>query len=117
VAYRLASEVLAETLSDVRRPLREAYGRIRALCDAKGGSVSRREIREALHVPDSTVRRWLSELVDFESLTLVGEGKHGPGRQARYQLQECRPQSTEVLGLLTPKELSERLRAPSRAGR
>jgi 5S rRNA maturation endonuclease (ribonuclease M5) len=117
VAYRLASEVLAETLSDVRKPLREAYGHIKGLCEEKGGSVSRREIREALHVPDSTVRRWLSELVDFEYLTLAGEGKNGQGRAARYRLQEREPQSTEVLGLLTPQELSERLRASSRAGR
>jgi hypothetical protein len=57
VAYGLAVEVLAETLSDVSRPLREAYEHIRGLCQQKGGAISRREIREALHVPDSTVRR------------------------------------------------------------
>jgi hypothetical protein len=112
VAYRLASEVLAETLSDVRKPLRDAYRRIEGLCRERGGSVSRREIREALHVPDSTVRRWLSELVDFEYLALVGEGQNGQGRAARYRLQEREPQPSEVLGLLTPDELSERLGAP-----
>ena len=43
----------------------------------KRGTISRREIREALHVPDSTVRRWLQDLVDFEYLGLAqaeGEG-------------------------------------------
>ena len=57
VAYGLAGAVLAETLSDVKKPLREAYERIRGLCSEGDGTISRREIREALAVPDSTVRR------------------------------------------------------------
>ena len=56
-AYSLAASVLAETLSDVKKPLREAYERIRGLCGEGDGTISRREIREALAVPDSTVRR------------------------------------------------------------
>ena len=48
VAYALAASVLAETLSDVRKPLREAYERIRELSLKGDGTVSRREIREAL---------------------------------------------------------------------
>jgi DNA primase len=32
IAYELAGAVLAETLSDLRKPLREAFERIRALC-------------------------------------------------------------------------------------
>src|SRR5262249_45958239 len=67
-AYALAGEVLRETLTDVKRPLREAYERIQALAATRESSVTRREIREALAVPDSTVRRWLAELVDLEYL-------------------------------------------------
>jgi len=104
VAYGLAAQVLAETLTDVKKPLREAYERIRGL--SQGGTVSRREIREALHVPDSTIRRWLTDLVDFEYLAVVApEGKAGQGRTVRYQLLEREPKENEVLGLLAPAEL------------
>jgi DNA primase len=112
VAYGLASEVLAETLSDVKKPLREAYERIRGLCQEKGGTTSRREIREALHVPDSTVRRWLSDLVDFEYVAVVSpDGKAGQGKTVRYQLLDREPKENEVLGLLAPAELEARIRA------
>jgi len=107
-AYTLAAEVLRETLTDVRRPLREAYERIRTLCGGGGGAVSRREIREALVVPDSTVRRWLAELVELEYLE-AETSKGGQGRSARYKLAEGAPREDLVLGLLTPEELRGRL--------
>jgi hypothetical protein len=113
VAYALAGEVLAETLSDVKKPLREAYERIRGLCRERTGSVSRREIREGLHVPDSTVRRWLADLVDFEYLAVV-EGKNSQGRAVRYQLLEREPRESEILGLVAPDELAARLGARPR---
>jgi hypothetical protein len=112
VAYALAAQVLAETLSDVKKPLREAYERIRGLSLERGGSVSRREIREALHVPDSTARRWLTDLVDFEYLVLLNpDGKTSQGKTVRYQLLEREMKDNEVLGLLAPAELESRLRA------
>ena len=98
---------LGETLTDIKKPLREALLRLRGLAREKGGAVSRREIREALHVPDSTVRRWLQELVDFEYLGLVqmdGE-KGGQGKTVRYRLLEREAKQSEVLGLLSPAEL------------
>jgi DNA primase catalytic core len=106
-AYALAGEVLKETLTDVKRPLREAYQRIQRLTREKGGSVSRREIREALRVPDSTVRRWLQDLVDYEYLGLAqAEGeRNGQGRAVRYRLLDREPQENDVAGLLTPAEL------------
>jgi len=111
VAYSLAVEVLAETLSDVKKALREAYERIRGLCREKSGTISRREIREALCVPDSTARRWLCDLVDFEYLALVApDGKAGQGRTVRYQLLDRDMKESEVLGLLAPTELEVRLR-------
>ena len=69
--------------------------------------MSRREIREALRVPDSTVRRWLQDLVDFEYLALVqtdGE-KNGQGKTVRYRLLDREPQENELGGLLSPREL------------
>ncbi len=102
VAYSLAGEVLKETLSDVKKPLREAYETIRGL--SLKGDVSRREIREALQLPDSTVRRWLLELVELEYLAVVEAGAQGSGRQTRYRLVE-RPWADVRLGLLSPEDL------------
>ncbi len=82
-AYALAGEVLRETLSDLKKPLREALQRIQGLAAKGEDSVTRREIREALGVPDSTVRRWLSELVELEYLAVAEEGRQGAGQDRR----------------------------------
>jgi hypothetical protein len=108
VAYGLAGEVLRETLTDVKKPLREAYRRIQALCHEGQGSVSRREIREALAVPDSTARRWLAELVELEYLAVAEAGHKGAGKATRYQILD-RPDDAVGHGLLTPEELRARL--------
>ena len=111
VAYELAGAVLAETLSDLRKPLREAYTRIRALCLAGDGTVSRREIREALAVPDSTVRGWLQSLVELEYVEAEAS-KGGAGRSTRYRLVDRGPRQDLLLGLLTPEELKRLLERP-----
>jgi DNA primase len=107
VAYGLAGGVLAETLTDLKKPLREAYERIRALCHGHDASVSRREVREALSEPDSTVRRWLAELVELEYLELEAS-KGGQGRSARYRLSGRAPREELLLGLLSPEDLRAR---------
>ena len=107
-AYALSGEVLADTLSDLKKPLRRAYERIRALCQGNGECVSRREIREALSEPDSTVRRWLGELVELEYLE-TEPSKGGQGRSARYRLCERAPGEERLFGLLRPEELRARL--------
>jgi DNA primase len=111
VAYALAAEVLADILSDLRKPLREALERVRGLSLKGDGSVSRREIREALAMPDSTVRGWLQQLVDLEYLE-VGASKGGAGKAARYRLTDRGPRQDLVLGLLTPDDLKRRLERP-----
>lgn len=110
VAYDLAATVLSETLADLRTPLRAAVEQIRALCDQGEGSVSRRTIREALAVPDSTVRGWLQSLVDLEYLTLVDAGQKGAGKVARYRLVDHAPGEARRVGLLTPEALRAQLR-------
>jgi 5S rRNA maturation endonuclease (ribonuclease M5) len=109
VAYALAAEVLAETLSDLRRPLREALERVRGLSLKGDGSVSRREIREALAVPDSTVRRWLCDLVELEYLTQVEAGAKGAGKTSRYRPAPLETHRMTPLGLLSPEDLAARL--------
>ncbi len=105
-AYALAGEVLADTLGDLRKPLREALARIQAMATAEGG-VSRRDIREALGLPDSTVRRWLADLVELEYLE-VEAGKGGAGNKSRYRAADRDARQPVVLGLLTPEELAQK---------
>jgi DNA primase catalytic core len=106
VAYALAADVLAETLSDLRKPLRDALERVRGLSLKGDGSVSRREIREALAMPDSTVRRWLQDLVELEYLTQVEAGAKGAGKTSRYRLVPLETHRAP-LGLLRPEDLQE----------
>jgi DNA primase len=108
-AYALACDVLADTLADLKKPLREAYARILELSTKGEGGVSRREIREALNQPDSTVRRWLSDLVELEYLE-TDATKGGQGKSARYRIAARAPREQLVVGLLTPAELAARLR-------
>ena len=58
--------------------------------------------------PDSTVRRWLQELVDLEYLDVDG-ARAAQGKAARYRLTNRGPRDDVVLGLLTPSELQGRL--------
>ena len=108
-AYQLAAQVLSDTLSDVRRPLREAYERVLGLSLKGDGTVSRREVREALALPDSTVRRWLSDLVELEYLAQVEQSRGGQGKVTRYCVLERERKPALVIGLLSPDELSRKL--------
>jgi energy-coupling factor transporter ATP-binding protein EcfA2 len=119
VAYALAAEVLAETLSDLRKPLRQALECVRGLSLKGDGSISRREIREALAMPDSTVRRWLQDLVELEYLAQIEAGAKGAGKTSRYRVVPLEPQRNKPLGLLTPEDLEEivtRQKPPKRHG-
>jgi DNA primase catalytic core len=104
-AYALAGEVLTETLGDLKKPLREAFGRIQDLATKTDAGVSRRDIREALALPDSTVRGWLAELVELEYLE-VESSKGGKGNKALYRVAGRGPRPNLILGLLSPDELS-----------
>ena len=101
-AYRLARTVLTDTLSDLKAPLRKAYESIRELAQKAEEGVSRRDVREAVQLPDSTVRRWLEELVELDYLE---SEKRGQGKTARYRLTGRGPKEELVLGLLSPKDL------------
>jgi len=109
-AYVLAGELLVDTLTDLKAPLKRALGRIQSLCGAGNGTVSRREIREALNEPDTTVRGWLQTLVDLEYLAVAEAGAKGAGKAARYRLIERQGERDVRLRLLTPDELKARMR-------
>jgi hypothetical protein len=112
IAYDLAASVLAETLSDLKRPLRLVLDRVRMLANQHEGRVSRRQVRESLQLPDTTVRRWLRELVDLEYLK-PERPKPGEGKSTAYTIDSTA--STEgSSGLLTPEELAAMMNPPSR---
>jgi hypothetical protein len=106
LAYRLAADVLAETLSDLKKPLRGVLDAVKAAA-SKNGVVTRREIREALQCPDSSLRNWLAELVSLEYLETDCAGV---GKTARYRPSDRAAAEAVVLGLLPPDELAKRLR-------
>ena len=109
-AYALAGELLVDTLSDLKAPLQRALTRVQALCEQGDGTISRREIREALKEADSTVRGWLHTLVELEYLAVVEAGGKGAGKTARYRALDRQGQRDVRLGLLTPDELRKKLR-------
>jgi hypothetical protein len=109
-AYALAGELLVDTLSDLKAPLQRALTRVQALCEQGDGTISRREIREALKEADSTVRRWLADLVELEYLAVIDAGGKGAGKTARYRVLDRQNQRDVRLGLLTPDELKKKLR-------
>ena len=104
-AYALAGEVLTETLGDLKKPFREAFARIQDLAAKTNAGVSRRDIRETLALPDSTVRGWLAELVELEYLE-VESSKGGKGNKALYRVAGRGPRPNLILGLLSPDELA-----------
>lgn len=106
VAYSLAGEVLKDTLQDLKKPLRETFEHIRVLSSKSDGALTRSAIREALALPDSTVRRWLAELVELEYLETETVKQ---GKAARYVLTGRIPQENLSLGLLSPEDLAQKL--------
>ena len=58
---------------------------------------------------DSTVRRWLTELVELEYLGISEGSKGGAGRTTRYLVLERALKPEVPLGLLAPAELRARL--------
>ena len=53
-------------------------------------------------MPDSTVRRWLEELVELDYLEA---DRRGQGKITRYRLTGRGPKEELVLGLLSPEDL------------
>jgi hypothetical protein len=110
-AYDLAASVLAETLSDLKRPLRLVLDRVRALASQHAGRVSRRQVRESLQLPDTTVRRWLRELVDLEYLK---PERPRPGEKSTAYTIDSTTTTEGSSGLLTPDELAAKMNPPKR---
>jgi len=105
VAHELAGSVLSETLSDLRKPLRDLLGTVREAALEKDEAVTRRELREKTHLPDTTLIRYLRELVELEYLREL-RGKAGP---LGYAPASAEAQAKSADGLISPEELRKLL--------
>ena len=111
MAYALAAEVLSDTLTDLKKPLRAFLSSLQGLGAKKADSgeepvFTRRDARLATALPDHTVKRWLT---DLEELEYVAAQTSGKGRTAVYRLAGAAEAERVIAGLLAPQELSERL--------
>jgi DNA primase len=115
-AYELASDLLYETLNELKRPLRTFYGKVRSLitdeATKRGEAVSEvsilsREIRQQTNLPPHVVKRSLAELVELEYLA-VTRGTRGAA--SAYRLVDLpEKEAGRIPGLLFPDELARNL--------
>jgi DNA primase len=115
VAYSLSQEIFGDSLSELMKPERDFYERLKIMVQEKEIlSFQRRQVRDYTGLPDHLVRRYLETLVGMEYL-LVLEGKNGV--RFEYKLNPEPLETKEILqGLTTPQELeahlAETLRKP-----
>ncbi|MEO7917853.1 MAG: hypothetical protein ABIT01_00185, partial [Thermoanaerobaculia bacterium] len=118
MAYELASDLLYETLSELKRPLRVFFSAIRELArrqetqrgkslDGQVVSLLQRQIRDFTKLEPHTVRRCLAELVELEYLGIT---RATNGAAYAYRLLELpEKEGGRIPGLLLPEELAEKL--------
>jgi hypothetical protein len=113
-SYALASDLLYETLAELKKPLRSFFETVREMAREKAQGVSSyevtlltREIRERTGLPQHVVKRYLAELVELEYLA----ASHGVrGAASSYRLVDL-PEKKDgrIVGLLLLEELLRKL--------
>lgn len=109
VAYALSKEAIGDTLSELAKPEREFYERLKDMSGKKGlQSFARRDIRDFTGIADHVIRQRLRALEDLEYV-IVLDGKQG--KLYEYKLNAQALAASAVMETLTtPKELEARLR-------
>jgi hypothetical protein len=108
-AKTLYGEILAETLAELKRPLREllsVFTRLALEKKVRGQDnvlLLVRELRDATRLEQRVIRRYLAELVELEHLTQT-RGPNGAANAYRLAELESRP-AAEIEGLLSVEEL------------
>jgi hypothetical protein len=112
IAYDLAHQVFAQAGSDIRKPVADFLSKMesamkQAAATAKQDSAhfffSRREVREAVQMPDYLVKLYMRQI---EELELVEVQRATRGSSFRYRLVQ-RPEARATLqGLTPPDELA-----------
>jgi len=104
IAYKLAKDVLGESLAELKKPQRNLLHLIEHSLETShnGNYLTRRQIRELSGLPDHRIRNLLRELVELEYL-LAAEG--GNGKRYQYKLAEKTSSKKILAGLTSPQEL------------
>jgi DNA primase len=108
-AYELASDLLYETLAELKRPLRVFFGAIRELAKEAGETASflGRQLRDRTSLPHHTIKRYLAELVELEYLAVTRGVRGATNAYRLVDLPE--KEGGRIPGLLLPAELAAKL--------
>jgi DNA primase len=122
MAYDLAHQVFAQASSDLPKPVADFLAEIEKLvpqkakeakCPANTYTFSRREIREAVNLPDHIVKRYMRQI---EELEYVQVQRASQGGSFRYRLADTGERPRHLDGLITPQLLAEKWNKWNKSG-
>jgi DNA primase len=114
MAHDLAHQVFAQAGSDLPQPVADFLAEIEKLvpqkakeanCPANTFTFSRRDIREAVNLPDHIVKRYMRQI---EELEYVRVQRAALGGSFRYRLADTAQRPRHLDGLITPELLTEK---------
>jgi hypothetical protein len=114
MAYDLAHQVFAQAGSDLPKPVADFLAQVETLvpqkakeagCAPDAFTFSRRDIREAVNLPDHLVKRHMRQL---EELEYVRVQRASQGGSFRYRLADTVKRPRHLDGLITPQLLAEK---------
>jgi len=121
MAYDLAHQVFAQASSDLPKPVADFLAHVEKLvpekakeagCAPDAFTFSRRDIREAVNLPDHIVKRHMRQIEELEYVQVQRASKGG---SFRYRLADiARPRHLD--GLITPQLLAEKWDKRSKSG-
>jgi DNA primase catalytic core len=122
IAYDLAHQVFAEGASDLPKPARDFLAQVEAVVESAAKQAktavaeywfTRRQVREALRLPDYLAKRHMREIEDLEYVTVQ---RAPSGGSFRYRLLPDKKTPAVLDGLLAPAALAARLPKAGQAG-
>jgi DNA primase len=122
LAYDLAHQVFAQAGSDFPKPVADFLAEIEKFvpkkaketkCPANTYTFSRRDIREAVNLPDHIVKRYMRQI---EELEYVQVQRASQGGSFRYRLADTGKRPRHLDGLITPQLLAEKWNKWNKSG-
>lgn len=119
IAHDLAHQVFAQAGSDIPKPVADFLATLetamrQAAADVKqdptGYTFSRRQVREALQLPDYLVKLYMRQI---EELELIEVQRAARGSSFRYRLAATRDLHATLHGLTPPDELAKKWKSGS----
>lgn len=121
MAYDLAHQVFAQASSDLPKPVADFLAQVENFvpekaketgCTSDAFTFSRRDIREAVSLPDHIVKRYMRQIEELEYVQVQRASKGG---SFRYRLAGiARPRHLD--GLITPQLLAEKWNKRNKSG-